>query len=104
MSSIIIPTSSTSGSKVKPDRTLSHLEDIQRPIDSKMKLKWYKSYIPPEPIRSSLYPPLSVKECKYFIFTHFPILGWLWSYQYKYLVGDAIAGVTVAVMHIPQGN
>ncbi|KAL5290573.1 SLC26A2 family protein [Megaselia abdita] len=33
-----------------------------------------------------------------------PIVQWLPKYSFKnYLVGDIIAGVTVAVMHIPQG-
>lgn len=33
-----------------------------------------------------------------------PIVQWLPKYSFKnYLVGDIIAGITVAVMHIPQG-
>ena len=69
-----------------------------------MKKNWYKSFIPPEPICSSLLPPTSKRDCKFFLFTHLPILGWLWSYQLKFLIGDFIAGITVAIMHIPQGK
>lgn len=79
-------------------------EDGFHPIKSTMKKNWYKSFIPPEPICSSLLPPTSKRECKLFFFTHLPILGWLWSYQPKFLIGDFIAGITVAIMHIPQGK
>lgn len=34
-----------------------------------------------------------------------PIVDWLFNYEWKKdIVGDVIAGVTVAVMHIPQGT
>ena len=49
-------------------------------------------------------PPRTAKEWKQFILIHFPILGWLWSYQLKFLINDIISGVTVSVMHIPQGQ
>lgn len=33
-----------------------------------------------------------------------PIVDWLYNYEWKQnILGDTIAGVTVAVMHIPQG-
>ena len=49
-------------------------------------------------------PPTTIKELKQFILVHFPILSWLWSYQPKFLIGDITAGITVSVMHIPQGQ
>lgn len=32
-----------------------------------------------------------------------PIFSWLPKYQFKYLIPDAIAGITVGIMVIPQG-
>ena len=58
----------------------------------------------PEPVRSSLTPPRTKQECMRFFLLRLPILSWLWSYKPRYLVGDVIAGITVSVMHIPQGN
>ena len=49
-------------------------------------------------------PPRNPKELKQFILVHLPILSWVWSYQPKFLIGDIIAGITVSVMHIPQGQ
>ena len=69
-----------------------------------MKHNWYKSFIPPEPIRSSLLPPTNRRSCKNFIFIHLPIISWIWSYQYRYMFGDVMSGITVAIMHIPQGK
>ena len=37
------------------------------------------------------------------ILSRIPIFGWLPKYQLKHLVPDAIAGVTVGIMVIPQG-
>lgn len=40
-----------------------------------------------------------------FLFNLIPILKWVPKYSIKNnLVGDITAGITVAVMHIPQGN
>lgn len=34
-----------------------------------------------------------------------PILSWLPAYNFReHLLGDIIAGVTIAIMHIPQGK
>lgn len=34
-----------------------------------------------------------------------PLIGWLSKYNWKRdILGDVIAGITVAVMHIPQGK
>lgn len=34
-----------------------------------------------------------------------PLIGWFSAYNWKTdLLGDIIAGITVAVMHIPQGT
>ena len=48
-------------------------------------------------------PPRNAKELKQFVLVHLPILSWLWSYQPKFLIGDIIAGISIAIMHIPQG-
>lgn len=93
--------------KITVQRELLNEADFEEgfhPIKSTIKKNWYKSFIPPEPICSSLLPPTSKRDCKLFLFTHLPILGWLWSYQPKFLVGDIIAGITVAIMRIPQGQ
>lgn len=50
------------------------------------------------------------KSCRQFNFMEFiynliPVLKWLPEYSIKdYLPGDISAGITVAVMHIPQGK
>ena len=62
-----------------------------------------KMVTPPEPVLSALKPPLSRKEWKQFVLVHLPILSWVWSYRPAFLFGDIIAGITVAIMHIPQG-
>ncbi len=48
-------------------------------------------------------PPLSRKEWLNFFLVRLPILEWVWSYRPSYFVGDIISGITVAIMHIPQG-
>jgi len=47
---------------------------------------------------------MSVKEWKEFLLVRLPILKWLWEYRHPSLFGDVISGVTVAIMHIPQGE
>lgn len=50
------------------------------------------------------------KSCQSFSLLHLvynlvPVLKWLPEYSIKnYLPGDVTAGITVAVMHIPQGE
>lgn len=45
----------------------------------------------------------SIKPIK-FLKKSIPLIGWLSSYDWKNnILGDIIAGITVAVMHIPQG-
>lgn len=58
----------------------------------------------PEPIRTSLTPPIARQQWVKFLLLRLPILRWLWSYQPSYIIGDLISGITVAVMHIPQGE
>lgn len=42
---------------------------------------------------------------KHFLYEFIPILRWLPEYSVKQnLVGDLISGITIAVMHIPQGS
>jgi hypothetical protein len=44
-------------------------------------------------------------EWKEVILSHVPMLRWLPKYSVKKdLIADIIAGITVAVMHIPQGK
>ena len=39
-----------------------------------------------------------------FLFARFPILSWVYTYRLrKYLLGDILAGTTVAMLHLPQG-
>ncbi len=86
----------------KPLNEATFEKGIQ-PIKSTVKDTWYKSFIPPEPIRTSLLPPLNTMEWVNFLLTHLPILSWIWGYQWSYIFGDIIGGITVAIMHIPQG-
>lgn len=69
---------------------------------SRVKNKLKK--IIPQPIRKSILPPRSWKEWQRFIFTHLPIIHWLWTYRPQQLIGDIIAGITIGVTHIPQGH
>lgn len=57
----------------------------------------------PEPVRSNLMPPKTCRQWGNFLLLRLPILSWFWSYKPRYLIGDIIAGITVSVMHIPQG-
>ena len=76
------------------------------PIDILMKIyiDMYMQLIMPETLKKELMPPMSIKELKQFILVRLPILSWLWSYQSKFLIGDITAGITVSIMHIPQGQ
>lgn len=41
----------------------------------------------------------------HFLFDRLPFIGWLREYKLKeYLVKDLIAGLTIGVIHIPQGK
>ena len=57
----------------------------------------------PQPLRMYMLPPRSWKEWQKFLFTHLPIIHWLWTYRPQQLTGDIIAGITIGVTHIPQG-
>ncbi|KAI6200297.1 STAS domain-containing protein [Aphelenchoides besseyi] len=49
-------------------------------------------------------PCLSVTEFANFFYSFLPIFQWLPTYEWKQsLMGDAVAGLTVGVIHIPQG-
>ena len=74
------------------------------PVKSSMRKNWRQQLVPPEPIKSSLLPPMSKQSWINFVFTHIPIINWIWSYQTKFFVHDIISGLTVAIMHIPQGQ
>ncbi len=38
-----------------------------------------------------------------YVLDKFPIIGWLPRYNYRWLVNDVIAGLTIGLMLIPQG-
>ena len=38
-----------------------------------------------------------------YVLDKFPIIGWLPRYDYKWIINDCVAGLTLAVMLIPQG-
>ena len=58
----------------------------------------------PQPVRKSLIPPRSWRDWKRFVLVHLPIIHWLWTYRSNQLIGDLIAGITIGVTHIPQGD
>jgi MFS superfamily sulfate permease-like transporter len=62
-----------------------------------------KEALPPEPVRSALTPPLTREAWLEFVLVHVPILRWLLSYQASFVISDLVSGITVAIMHIPQG-
>ena len=82
-------------------------EAIYREISEKHSLsKWRNTMeaMIPQPIRKALCPPTSREEWKKFLFVHLPIIHWLWLYRPKQLIGDLVAGITIGVTHIPQGE
>ena len=82
-------------------------EAIYREFEEQESLSTLKNElkkIVPQPIRNSLLPPRSLRDWRKFLFTHLPILHWLWKYTPNQLIGDFIAGVTIGVTHIPQGS
>ncbi|KAI1707380.1 sulfate permease family domain-containing protein [Ditylenchus destructor] len=47
---------------------------------------------------------LSPQNCFNFILSFFPVLQWLPDYSWKNnIVGDFVAGITVGIIHVPQG-
>ena len=48
-------------------------------------------------------PPSTCRGWLDFFLTRLPIIGWVLGYQPSYFIGDIISGITVAIMHIPQG-
>ena len=72
---------------------------------SKANLTFNKVYYyTPEPVRSSLKLPLTWNEWKTSLLIWIPILQWSWTYRAKDLIGDLVAGFTIGMTHIPQGN
>lgn len=58
----------------------------------------------PQPIRNAIKPPSNKSEWKKFLFIHLPIVQWVIYYSPKFFFGDMIAGLTIGVTHVPQGN
>eukprot|EP00731_Ephydatia_muelleri_P022016 Em0014g607a len=85
----------------------SHEERRVTPVRSRAVSAAFKrlatSMVPPEPVLSAIKPPMNRQAWLRFLLTHIPILHWTWTYKLKYLVPDIISGLTVAVVHIPQG-
>lgn len=77
-------------------------ENRFHPVSRPFKSNWYKKLYPPEPILAAIKPPMSQNGWKLFIFTHIPILNWIWNYQSNYFFGDIISGLTIGIMTIPQ--
>lgn len=63
-----------------------------------------ETVLPPEPVKSALKPPTTSHEWLEFLLVHVPILHWVWTYQSRFFLGDIISGITIAVVHIPQGT
>jgi len=51
-----------------------------------------------------LRPPQTYQDWLSFLLVKVPIIQWVWTYKLNYLIGDIISGITVAIMHIPQGQ
>lgn len=49
-------------------------------------------------------PPMTCRAWLNFLLTRVPIIRWIIGYQPFFIVGDIISGITVAIMHIPQGK
>ena len=75
-----------------------------RPAKISVRDRLGKLVVPPQLLKSALKPPCSQQEWLQFLLTHVPILSRVWSYWPGFLIGDFIAGITVAIMHFPQGG
>lgn len=73
-------------------------------LDSLSKFRNGMKAFFPQPVRNALLPPRKWKEWQKFFLVHLPILHWLWTYRPKQLIGDLVAGITIGVTHIPQGQ
>lgn len=73
-------------------------------LDSLSKFNNGMKALIPQPVRNALLPPRKWKEWQKFFLIHLPILHWVWTYRPKQLIGDLIAGLTIGVTHIPQGQ
>ncbi|XP_076286440.1 prestin isoform X2 [Lasioglossum baleicum] len=78
---------------------------VRRPVYQQDELNHLCKYVKP---KETLFQTLSSK-CKKIqpmaaLKNSIPLIGWLSKYDWKKdILGDVIAGITVAVMHIPQG-
>ncbi|CAH0548531.1 unnamed protein product [Brassicogethes aeneus] len=79
-----------------------HIERPVYQIDEFNKETLYeKPFIPLKTKIKNSANSVNYKQC---IFNTLPILKWLPEYNFKSsILGDIIAGITVAIMHIPQG-
>jgi solute carrier family 26 (sodium-independent sulfate anion transporter), member 11 len=42
------------------------------------------------------------EAAKYYVLDKFPVIGWLPKYNYRWIISDIIAGLTLGIMLIPQ--
>ncbi|XP_070157196.1 prestin isoform X2 [Polyergus mexicanus] len=78
---------------------------VRRPVYQQDELNHLCKYVKPKRILSNEMSRRckSIKPIK-FLKKSIPLIDWLSSYDWKNnILGDIIAGITVAVMHIPQG-
>ncbi|XP_029679419.1 solute carrier family 26 member 10-like isoform X2 [Formica exsecta] len=78
---------------------------VRRPVYQQDELNHLCKYVKPKRILSNEMSRRckSIKPIK-FLKKSIPLIDWLSSYDWKNnILGDVIAGITVAVMHIPQG-
>ena len=95
-----VPRSNTFDGDVSPVRARKNAKEGESLAYSEIK----SNRTIPEPIRSHFKPPRTKSQIIAFLFARIPIIGWLWTYRPKYLIGDVITGITIGVTHIPQGK
>ncbi|KAK0097436.1 hypothetical protein PV326_001843 [Microctonus aethiopoides] len=104
-----------SGNKEECRALLEHIDDkminnpelfIRRPVYEQKDLDCIYDYSKPEKsLKQTLKSTYKEFRLNDFLKKTIPIIHWLPNYDWKKnILGDAVAGFTVAVMHIPQGT
>ncbi|KAK0167840.1 hypothetical protein PV327_001697 [Microctonus hyperodae] len=79
---------------------------VDRPLYDQETLNFECNYEKPEsaPVTQNIIKSLKKKRCKSAVSSILPVSYWLRKYRWKdYILSDIISGITVAIMHIPQG-
>ncbi|KAK0090530.1 hypothetical protein PV325_012584 [Microctonus aethiopoides] len=79
---------------------------IDRPLYDQETLNYECNYKKPEStsVTHNIIKSLKKKRCKSAVTSILPVSYWLRKYRWKdYILSDIISGITVAIMHIPQG-